>query len=165
MLIKIRRIVRTQHVNLSARLTRLISRYLTKNKNHPLLPVITKSSNKPPVYRKAVMFAFAARAGSTAITHAIAKMGLARRIDEIFNPRGPAQNLQQIFGGDSIRDYINNIHDKAMLTDCFIFKTNYMDLSVILDNFDIHALFLKVALPLVASTLASWKRYWTFKKK
>ena len=111
-------------------------------KKHPLAPLLEKNSDvSDRIYKHAVMFAFTARSGSTVITDAIASMGLAKRVDEIFNPRGPAQCLYDNYGGSNIIDYINNIHKATMLTDTIIFKSNFSDLGCVINSYDIYSLF------------------------
>lgn len=87
-----------------------------------------------PKYQKTLMFAFSARSGSTVITASLTKMGLAREIREIFNPRGPAHYLLKRVGGENINDYLNNIHDTYMHSDAIIFKTVYSDFAPVIQS-------------------------------
>ena len=77
--------------------------------------------------QQSLMFAFSARSGSTVITSSWAKLGLAKEITEIFNPRAPVQNLLRRLGGENINDYLNNVHGACMYSDKLIFKTSYPD--------------------------------------
>lgn len=97
---------------------------------------------KELLYRRTIMFAFTARTGSTALTDAVGNMGLAKKVDEIFNRRGPVQNICKNYGdSDDIVDYVNNVFQKKMLADALLFKTDFKDLAQVLRKYDIYALF------------------------
>jgi len=104
--------------------------------------LINNKQNKDVIYNRTVMFAFTARSGSTAITDAIGNMGLAKKVDEIFNLRGPVQNIYKNYGESrDIVDYVNNVYKKKMLADVLIFKTDFKDLALVMRQYDIFSLF------------------------
>jgi LPS sulfotransferase NodH len=84
-----------------------------------------------PVFEQSLLIAFSARSGSTAIATGLAHMGLASEIGEILNPRGPAQHFQTRFGGDSIGEYLNGVHENTMRSNMLLFKSNYDDFSLV----------------------------------
>lgn len=92
-------------------------------------------------YKRVIMFAITARSGSTVITDAIGNMGLAKEVNEIFNQRGPVENLYGRYGGCDLAEYINNIYENTMLTDALIFKTDFRDFKSIINKFDVDLLF------------------------
>ena len=94
-----------------------------------------------PKYQKTLMFAFSARSGSTVITASLAKMGLAKKISEIFNPRGPADFLYRRVGGENINEFLNKVHSAFMLSDAIIFKTAYTDFAPVVRNGLVDCLF------------------------
>lgn len=117
-------------------------RQYNMQKRNPLIGILKDDANlSDKIYKHTVMFAFTARSGSTAITDAIAGMGMARRIEEIFNPRGPVQKLYDHYGGRDIIEFINNIYKHTMLTDAMVFKTDYSDLNYVIKEKDIYTLF------------------------
>lgn len=112
------------------------------NESNPIVQLVNNEIKTEHIkYNNSLMFAFTARSGSTAITDAIARMDLAKSVNEIFNPRGPAQYLYDNYGGCDIIDYINNIHTNTMLTDMMIFKTDYRDLEYVIKKYNIKTLF------------------------
>lgn len=92
-------------------------------------------------YKRVIMFAITARSGSTVITDAVGNMGFAKEVNEIFNQRGPVENLYRRYGGCDLADYINNIYENTMLTDTLVFKTDFRDFKSIIDKFDVDMLF------------------------
>ncbi len=94
-----------------------------------------------PGYQEAVIFAITPRCGSTVITEAIATMGLARYVKEVFNPRGASQKLYDEVGGDSLQDYLNSVHEDASQRNTLLFKTSWSDLERVLRHRTLASLF------------------------
>jgi LPS sulfotransferase NodH len=88
-------------------------------------------------YDSTLMFAFTGRSGSTVITNSLASMGTARRIDEVFNDRGPYQNITQIQPASTLMGYLNGIYGRYMHGDSLIFKSNFSDLKPVIYHVDI----------------------------
>lgn len=108
-----------------------------------VLSTLIKNGAKPEniKYKRVIMFAITARSGSTVITDAIGNMGFAKEVNEIFNQRGPVENLYGRYGGCDLSEYINHIYENTMLTDTLIFKTDFRDFKSIINKFDVDFLF------------------------
>jgi LPS sulfotransferase NodH len=102
------------------------------------------SISKPEIqlrWRSTLLFAHSARSGSTAITNSFAEMGVAKSIDEIFNPQVFVHRLHKKFGGDSLQEYLNNVHRGAMMTNTMAFKSTLYHLNPVLDAISFEQIF------------------------
>ncbi|MDE1905632.1 MAG: hypothetical protein KGH75_04190 [Rhodospirillales bacterium] len=78
------------------------------------------------VYAKpTVMIAFAPRSGSTHLCEVLHAAGQSSKPNEIFNPRGPAQQQMEFLRARHFSDYLENLASGP--DEMFIFKTSWQD--------------------------------------